>query len=64
MLPADGSWNSTAETVTLALPPLGPGRHTLYMRGADAGGHWGSLGVAWSGELLRVYLPLVARAGP
>jgi carboxypeptidase T len=64
MLPADGSWNSSTETVTLALPPLPPGRHTLYVRGADAGGHWGSVGVAWSGELVRVYLPIVGRAGP
>jgi carboxypeptidase T len=64
MLPADGSWNSVTETVTLALPRLPPGRHTLYVRGADSGGHWGSLGVAWAGELVRVYLPVVGRAGP
>ena len=62
MLPADGLWNSGTETVTLALPPLPPGRHTLYVRGADAGGHWGSVGVAWPRELVRVYLPMVGRA--
>jgi carboxypeptidase T len=61
MSAADGSWSSSTETVTLALPPLTPGRHTLYVRGADAGGHWGSVGVAWSGALLRVYLPVVGR---
>ncbi len=64
MSPADGSWDSVTETVTVALPPLGPGRHTLYVRGADAGGHWGSLGAVWSGELLRTYLPVVGRGTP
>ena len=63
MLPVDGSWDSMTETVTLGLLPLPPGRHRLFVRGSDAGGHWGSLGVAWSGELVRVYLPLVGRAG-
>jgi carboxypeptidase T len=63
MSAADGSWSSVTETVTLALPLLPPGRHTLYVRGADAGGHWGSVGVAWAGELVRVYLPVVGRGG-
>ena len=50
MLPADGAWDSANETAVVSLPPLPPGRQTVYVRGRDAGGHWGSLGVAWGGR--------------
>lgn len=43
MLPVDGSFDSSSETVGLDLDTsnLGPGRHTLYVRAKDADGNWG-----------------------
>ena len=63
MLPADGAWDSSTEAAMVSLPVLPPGRHAVYVRGRDADGHWGSVGVAWPAPGVRLYLPMVARGG-
>jgi carboxypeptidase T len=44
MTAADGSLNSMVESVTATLDTgeLSDGRHTLFVRGQDAGGNWGA----------------------
>jgi hypothetical protein len=43
LMPADGSFNTSEESVTANLDAtcLAPGRHTLYLEGQDAAGNWG-----------------------
>jgi hypothetical protein len=43
LLPGDGSFNTSEETVTATLEAacLTPGRHTLYFESQDADGNWG-----------------------
>ncbi len=44
LMPRDGRWDQTVETVTAALPlDLPPGRYWLYVQGQDAKGAWGPL---------------------
>ena len=62
LLPLDGAFDASVEEVWASLSTAGlePGRHILYLRGRDAGGHWG----AFSAHFLYVighqaYLPMV-----
>jgi len=45
----DGLFNSTAETVTATIDTTGlaDGRHTIYLRGQDAAGYWGTVRTVW-----------------
>ncbi|HLF89113.1 MAG TPA: M14 family metallopeptidase [Anaerolineales bacterium] len=45
MLPVDGQFDSPIENAFVSLEPssLSLGRHTLYVRGQDAGGNWGAI---------------------
>ncbi len=45
MSPADGTFNATIESATLALDSTGlsSGRHLLYVRGRDAANNWGAV---------------------
>jgi hypothetical protein len=61
MRPRDGAWNAASLFVVADLPALAPGAHTIYVRGVDSGGHWGSLAAAWPQEPARWYLPVVSR---
>lgn len=47
--PADGAFDSPVEQVRADLDTsqLSPGRHLVYVRGQDAGGHWGPLWATW-----------------
>lgn len=49
MLAADGSFNSTVESVTAVVDTanLAPGRHILFVRGRDADGNWGAFSAAF-----------------
>jgi murein tripeptide amidase MpaA len=44
MAASDGAWDSSQEIVEAVVDTTGwsPGRHTLYVRGQDADGHWGA----------------------
>ncbi len=60
----DGAWDEPIEQVRaeIELSSLALGRHMLFVRGRDAGGHWGPV----TGEFLDLtlpplYLPLVIR---
>ncbi len=46
---SDGAFNSAVETVsgTLSTTGLAPGRHMVFLRGQDAGGHWGPVWATW-----------------
>jgi carboxypeptidase T len=44
---ADGAFDSPQEQVAATLPWPGPGRHILYLRGQDGGGHWGPVSAAF-----------------
>ena len=60
LAPSDGAFDSPREQVIAALPWLGWGRHTLYLRGQDAEGHWGSVSAAlWKGY--QSFLPIVIK---
>jgi hypothetical protein len=45
MTVSDGQWDSSIEYVAATLDTTGwsPGRHTLFVRGQDADGHWGAV---------------------
>lgn len=49
MTAVDGTFNSSVEAVeaTVDLSGLAAGRHTLFVRGEDAGGHWGPVSAAF-----------------
>ncbi|MFN8482689.1 MAG: M14 family zinc carboxypeptidase [Anaerolineae bacterium] len=46
---ADGAFDSATESVVGTLPTAGltPGRHTVFLRGKDAAGHWGPVWATW-----------------
>jgi hypothetical protein len=46
---ADGSFNATSENVTASINTTGlsEGRHTIFVRGRDAGGNWGPVSAAF-----------------
>lgn len=46
---ADGAFDSAIENVVATLPTAGlaPGRHTVFLRGKDAAGHWGPVWATW-----------------
>ncbi|HSN53887.1 MAG TPA: M14 family zinc carboxypeptidase [Candidatus Sulfomarinibacteraceae bacterium] len=49
MAPADGAFDSSVETVTgsFGSSGLGDGRHTVYIRGRDSAGYWGTVRAVW-----------------
>ena len=49
MTPVDGSFNQTIESAraTVSTSALTVGRHTLYTRGRDSAGNWGSVSAAF-----------------
>ncbi len=49
LVAVDGAFNSTVESVTGSIDTngLADGRHTLYLRGRDAAGHWGTVRAAF-----------------
>ncbi len=60
--PADGLFDETSEEVTVELPTgsLALGRHALYLRGQDAGGHWGPVTAAFLDLLDPATAPRIA----
>jgi murein tripeptide amidase MpaA len=71
MTAVDGAFDEEAEDVEGVVTTwgLGPGRHTLYLRGQDASGHWGAPSAVFlhiqgpaQDPYLR-YLPMVGRSG-
>ena len=47
LVPADGTFNASAETLRADIPlstvaALGPGSHTIHLHGRDAAGNWGA----------------------
>jgi carboxypeptidase T len=60
LAPADGAFDSPQEQVIAILPWPEPGRHTLYLRGQDAEGHWGPVSAAfWEGH--RSFMPIAIK---
>ncbi len=49
MTAVDGAFNSTVEAVTASLGTVGlaDGSHTVYIRGRDSAGYWGTVRAAW-----------------
>jgi hypothetical protein len=65
MTAMDGAFDETIEPVeaTFDTTGLSGGRHTIYVRGRDAMGHWGALSAVFLHVAdSRAYLPLVLRA--
>lgn len=60
--PADGLFDETSEAVAaeLATGSLALGRHALYLRGQDAGGHWGPVTAAFLDLLDPATAPRIA----
>lgn len=62
LLPLDGALDAPVEEVwaTLSTAGLEPGRHIVYLRGRDAGGHWGAFSAHFFYVTThQVYLPVV-----
>jgi hypothetical protein len=63
LAPQDGQFDSAVEGVlaTIEITDLSPGRHTLFLRGQDSGGHWGPLSAVFidTGVTHRYFLPLM-----
>ncbi|MFQ5434843.1 MAG: M14 family zinc carboxypeptidase, partial [Anaerolineae bacterium] len=59
----DAAFDSPTEEVTAVLPPLPPGKHTLYLQGQDADGNWGAVSAAFVEIPFTdwLYLPLIGK---
>jgi hypothetical protein len=67
LIATDGAFDSPIEKAqaTINAGSLSTGRHTLYVRGQNAGGFWGPVTAQWvnvgSGSCHSIHLPFVAR---
>lgn len=63
MTAQDGAFNTARETALAALNTTGlaAGRHTLFIRAQDAGGHWGATTAQWLWVNYRLFLPMTMR---
>ena len=62
MTALDGAFNSQSEVATAAAGPLPAGRHLLFARAQDVGGHWGPVRAAFVSVPQKIlWLPFIAR---
>ena len=63
MQPADGAFTSTLEAaqITLDTSGLSLGRHTLFVRGQNAGGNWGPVTAQWIQITQPYFMPIIGQ---
>ena len=61
MTAVDGAFDETIENVeaTLDTTGLSHGRHTIFVRGQDAGGNWGAFSAVFFYHEYRLFLPVI-----